>query len=272
VLEIVNISKTFHPGEETEVRALANVTLTIPTGSWTIVIGGNGSGKSSLLNAVAGSFFVDAGSIAIDQQVVTRQPQWRRATLIGRVFQDPFAGTAPSLTVAENMALAARRGLSRGLGPLLWSRARSHFRDSVASLGLGLENRMDQAIGSMSGGQRQALTLLMATLRTPSLLLLDEHTAALDPKSAELVIAATRRLVQAYQLTTLMVTHSMQQAADLGDRLVVMHRGSVERMYAKAEKARLRPDQLADLFVEVRMQDKIDTDTAAMLAQAYVEV
>ena len=271
MLDVRGITKTFNPGTATEVRALAGATLAIPTGSWTIVIGGNGSGKSTLLGAVAGSFLVDSGSIAIDGVDVTRRPQWRRAGLIGRVFQDPFAGTAPSLTVAENMALAARRGLVRGLGPLLRSRDRDRFRDRVAGLGLGLENRMDQAIGSMSGGQRQALTLLMATLRTPSLLLLDEHTAALDPKSAELVIAATRRLVEADRLTTLMVTHSMHQAADLGDRLVVMHRGAVERLYEQGDKRRLRPDQLTDLFAEVRMQDRIDAGVAAMLAADYVE-
>ena len=271
MLDVASISKTFNPGQETEVRALVDASLAVPAGSWTIVIGGNGSGKSSLLNAVAGSFQIDSGSIAIDGTDVTRLPQWRRAVLVGRVFQDPFAGTAPALTVAENLALAARRGLFRGLGPLLRTRDRAGFRDRVASLGLGLENRMDQVIGSLSGGQRQSLTLLMATLRTPALLLLDEHTAALDPKSAELVIAATRRLIAADRLTVLMVTHSMQQAADLGDRLVVMHRGGVERVYEGAAKNRLRPDQLTDLFAELRMQDRIDTATAGMLAEAYIE-
>ena len=271
MLEVRGLRKVFNPGEVTEVRALDGVDLVVPEGSWTIVIGGNGSGKSTLLNAVAGSFALDSGMVRVGGTDVSRWPEWKRARLVGRVFQDPFAGTAPSLTVAENLALADRRGRSRGLGWLLHRRDRARFRDTIASLGLGLESRLDQPIGTMSGGQRQSMTLAMATLQTPRLLLLDEHTAALDPRSADLVIQATRRVVEAHRLTTMMVTHSMTQAAELGDRLVVMHRGRVERIFEGADKARLRADRLVDLFAELRMQDDLDDSVAAMLAADYVE-
>ncbi len=271
MLEVQGLRKVFNPGEVTEVRALDGVDLTVPEGSWTMVIGGNGSGKSTLLNAVAGSFPLDAGRIRVGGVEVSGWPEWKRARLVGRVFQDPFAGTAPSLTVAENMALADRRGRSRGLGWLLHRRDRDRFRQTIAALGLGLEQRLDQPIGTMSGGQRQSMTLAMATLRPPRLLLLDEHTAALDPRSADLVIQATRRVVEAHRLTTLMVTHSMTQAAELGDRLVVMHRGRVERVYDGAQKRRLRPETLVELFAELRMQDDLDDTVAAMLAAEYAE-
>ena len=194
MLEITRVAKAFHAGTPNEVRPLQGVSLTIPDRSFTIVIGTNGCGKTSLLNAVAGTFFVDDGSIHLDGHDITRWPEHRRAALIGRVFQNPFSGTAPTMTIAENFSLAVRRGLGRGLGPSLHRSLLVELTDRVRSLNMGLENRLQHAIGSLSGGQRQALTLLMATWRRPALLLLDEHTAALDPKSADLVIQLTDAL------------------------------------------------------------------------------
>src|SRR5688500_10992879 len=222
MLQLRELQKTFFEGTPNEVRALRGVSLQIDEGSFVIVIGTNGSGKSTLLNAVAGSFLVDGGSIRVAGNDITHWPEHRRATMIGRVFQNPFSGTAPTMTVAENLALAARRGLPRGLGRLLPARMQKELRDRVATLNMQLETRMHNPIGTLSGGQRQALTLLMATWRRPDLLLLDEHTAALDPKSADQIVRVTERIVSQHKLTTLMVTHSMQQAATLGDRVVMM--------------------------------------------------
>ena len=201
MLEITGIRKTFNPGTVNEVRALQGVDLTIEDGSFVIVLGMNGSGKSTLLNAVAGSFFVDEGIIRLAGHDVTRWPEHRRAKLIGRVFQNPFSGTAPSMSIAENFALATHRGRARGLGWALSGGLMNPLRDRIASLRMGLENRLDNAIGSLSGGQRQALTLLMASWLKPHLLLLDEHTAALDPKSADQVITLTNEVVQRDRLT-----------------------------------------------------------------------
>jgi putative ABC transport system ATP-binding protein len=270
VLEISAVSKTFYPNTPNEVRALRNVSLMIRPGSFAIVIGTNGSGKSSLLNAVAGTFFVDEGRISLAHQDVTRWPEHRRATLIGRVFQNPFSGTAANMTIAENLALAARRGRSRGLAWALRPSLKSEIRERVRQLNLGLENRLDNAIGSLSGGQRQALTLLMATWLRPELLLLDEHTAALDPKSADQVIVLTEQIVARDKLTTLMVTHSMQQAAYLGDRLVMMHRGRVIHDDEGGHKRRLRPDDLLARFETVRRGELVDESTAAMIGSLYV--
>jgi putative ABC transport system ATP-binding protein len=270
MLEISGIAKTFFPGTPNEVRALQDVSLTIEPGSFVIVIGTNGSGKSSLLNAVAGTFFVDRGWIRLAGQDVTRWPEHRRAALIGRVFQNPFSGTAPSMTIAENLALAARRGRPRGLAWALGPRLKAEIRERVRHLNMGLEDRLDNAIGSLSGGQRQALTLLMATWLRPVLLLLDEHTAALDPKSADQVIALSEQLIERDQLTTLMVTHSMQQAAYLGDRLIMMVRGKVIHDYAGAAKRRLRPDDLLARFEAVRRGELLDESAAEMLRTAYV--
>ena len=225
MLEIHDIAKTFNAGTPNEVRSLRGVNLNLEPGSWVIIIGTNGSGKSTLLNAVAGTFVVDRGTIQLAGQDVTHWPEHGRAKLIGRVFQNPFSGTSPSLTIEENLSLAARRGLARGLGWGLKGSVVARMRDEVARLKMGLEDRLENAIGSLSGGQRQALTLLMATWLRPELLLLDEHTAALDPKSADLVIALTEQVIARHKLTSLMVTHSMHQAASLGDRLIMMHRG-----------------------------------------------
>lgn len=251
-------------------RALRGVNLSIDEGSWVIVIGTNGSGKTTLLNAVAGTFAVDAGTIRLDDKDVTRWPEHRRAKMIGRVFQNPFSGTAASMSIAENFALARRRGLSRGLGWALSARLRKDLKDRIGQLNLGLENRLDNVMGSLSGGQRQALTLLMATWLRPKLLLLDEHTAALDPKSADQVIQITDEVISREKLTTLMVTHSMHQAANLGDRLIMMHRGRIIYDFRGAEKRRLRADDLLARFEEVRRADQLDETAAEMLRRVYV--
>lgn len=270
MLELKALRKTFNPGTPNEVRALAGVDLALEDGSFTIVIGTNGSGKSTTLNAVAGGFFVDSGEIRIGGRDVTRWPEHRRASLIGRVFQNPFSGTAPNLSITENFALAARRGLSRGLGFALHTRMREGMREAVRQLNMGLEARLDNDIGSLSGGQRQALTLLMATWRKPELLLLDEHTAALDPRSADQVIALSEKLIARDKLTTLMVTHSMQQAAALGDRLIMMHRGRVIRDLRGAEKKRVRAAELLERFEELRRSELLDETAAEMLERSYV--
>jgi putative ABC transport system ATP-binding protein len=270
MLEIHNISKVFNPDTPDEVRALEGIDLTIGEGSWVIVIGTNGSGKSTLLNSVAGTFFVDSGTIHLDSQNVTRWTEHRRAKLIGRVFQNPFSGTAPNMSIAENFALAARRGLTRGLGWALQSDLINGLREQIRQLNLGLENRLDNIIGSLSGGQRQALTLLMATWLRPKLLLLDEHTAALDPKSADLVIRLTEEIISREKLTTLMVTHSMHQAANLGDRLIMMHRGRVIHDFSGMEKRRLRVNDLLARFEDVRRREQLDPTAAEMLRRTYV--
>lgn len=270
MLEITDIVKSFRSGTPNEVRPLRGVSLSIPKGSFTIVIGTNGCGKTSLLNAVSGTFLVDAGSIHLEEHNVTRWPEHQRATLIGRVFQNPFTGTAPNMTIAENFTLAAKRGLGRGLGSALPKRFLAEISERLRSLNMGLENRLHQAIGGLSGGQRQALTLLMATWRPPTLLLLDEHTAALDPKSAEQVIRLTSQLIDELKLTALMVTHSMQQAVNLGDRLIMMHRGKVVYDAQGAEKQQLHSTDLLERFEDLRRQDLLDPATAELLRAVYV--
>jgi putative ABC transport system ATP-binding protein len=270
MLQLRELQKTFFAGTPNEVRALRGVSLQIEAGSFVTVIGTNGSGKSTLLNAVAGSFLVDRGTIAIAGKDVTRWPEHRRASMVGRVFQNPFSGTAPSMTVGENLALAARRGLSRGFGRLLPARMHKELRDRVATLNMGLETRMHNPIGTLSGGQRQALTLLMATWRRPELLLLDEHTAALDPRSADQIVRITERIVSEHRLTTLMVTHSMQQAATLGDRIVMMNHGSVHADYAGAHRRHVRAEDLIRRFDEIRRDERLDVSAAELLRETYV--
>jgi putative tryptophan/tyrosine transport system ATP-binding protein len=270
MLELRTIRKTFNAGTINEVRSLQGVDLKIEEGSFVIVVGTNGSGKSTLLNSVAGTFFVDEGSIHLAGNDVTKWPEYRRAKFIGRVFQNPFSGTAPNLSIAENISLASRRGRGRGLGWALRASLRHQMRQEVSRLNMGLERRLDNAIGSLSGGQRQALTLLMASWLKPELLLLDEHTAALDPKSADQVITLTEQIVARDKLTTLMVTHSMQQASTIGDRLIMMHRGRVIHDFRGAEKRRLRVDDLMSRFEEVRRAEQLDETAAEMIRQAYV--
>jgi putative tryptophan/tyrosine transport system ATP-binding protein len=270
MLQLRRLHKTFNPGTPNEVRALQGVDLALEEGSFVTVIGGNGSGKSTLLNAVAGTFFVDSGTLTLDGIDLTAWPEHRRAAMIGRVFQNPFSGTAPSMTIAENLALAARRGRRRGLGWTLGTAVRNEIADRVRTLNMRLEDRLDNAIGSLSGGQRQALTLLMATWLKPRLLLLDEHTAALDPKSADQVIALSEQIIARDRLTTLMVTHSMSQAASLGDRLIMMHRGEVIHDFRGADKRRLRTGDLLARFEDVRRADQLDASAAQMLRRLYV--
>jgi putative tryptophan/tyrosine transport system ATP-binding protein len=270
MLNVNRVRKVFNANTPNEVRALEHVDLRLDEGSFVVVIGTNGSGKSTLLNAVAGSFFVDSGSIALDGVDITGWPEHRRAAFIGRVFQNPFSGTAPTMTIAENLALAARRGRPRGLGWALKGEMRRELRERVSRLGLGLQDRLDNVIGSLSGGQRQALTLLMASWLKPKLLLLDEHTAALDPKSADHVIRLSEDIVKRDRLTTLMVTHSMHQASSLGDRLIMMHRGAIIHDFRGAEKRRLRPDDLLARFESVRRAEQLDESAAEMLRRAYV--
>ena len=264
-IETVDLRKRYDMTE-----ALRGLDLTIEESTFVVVIGTNGSGKSTTLNAVAGTFPVDAGTIQLAGRNITRWAEHRRAKLIGRVFQDPLAGTSPGLSIAENLALAARRGLARGLGRAV-SRGRvAEFRERVRPLGMGLEDRLDTPIGSLSGGQRQALTLLMATYRRPELLLLDEHTAALDPRSAEQVIRLTEQVVRRQHLTTLMVTHSMAHAASLGDRLVMAHQGRLVFDVSGAAKHRLRPHDLLEKFEELRRSDQLDETAARLLRDVYV--
>ena len=270
MLEIRAVSKTFNPGTPNELRALQAIDLTVNDGAFVVIIGTNGSGKSTLLNAVAGSFYVDSGSISLAGTDINKWPEHQRAELIGRVFQNPFSGTAASMSIAENLALAAYRGKPRRLGWPLRQYLLRQMRDRVSQLNMGLEDRLKNPMGSLSGGQRQALTLLMATWLRPELLLLDEHTAALDPKSAEQVIALTDTIVRRDKLTTLMVTHSMQQAANLGDRLIMMHRGRIIQDFHGAEKKRIRVDDLLARFEEVRRAELLDESAAEMLRRVYV--
>jgi putative ABC transport system ATP-binding protein len=270
MLDLQRVFKTFNAGTPNEVRALRGVDLTIDDGSFVVVIGTNGSGKSTLLNAVAGGFPLDSGTIRLGGVNVTTWPEHRRASMIGRVFQNPFSGTAPSMSIADNLALAARRGRSRGLGWALTRSMRRELGDRVSRLNMRLEDRLDDPIGSLSGGQRQALTLLMASWIKPKLLLLDEHTAALDPRTADQVIQLSEEIVTRDHLTTLMVTHSMPQAAHLGDRLVMMHRGTVLHDFRGAEKQRLRANDLLNRFEDVRRADQLDESAAAMLRRLYV--
>ncbi|MDX1385353.1 MAG: ATP-binding cassette domain-containing protein [Thermoanaerobaculia bacterium] len=270
MVEASGLFKTFGEGTANEVRALRGVDLEIETGSFLIVVGMNGSGKSTLLNAVAGSFPLDDGRIRIAGHDVTRWPEHRRAKLVGRVFQNPFSGTAPDLSIAENLALAARRGQRRGLGWALGKGRRQELAERVRGLGMGLEDRLDNPIGTLSGGQRQGLTLLMATWLRPELLLLDEHTAALDPKSGDQVIRLSCRAIEEEGLTAMMVTHSMHQAATLGDRLIMMVGGRIQHDISGAAKQRLRPEDLLDMFEEVRRSERLDESSAELLRRSYL--
>ena len=270
VLRLTGVTHAFHPGTTNEVIALDRVDLELEPGTFTVVLGTNGSGKSSLLNAIAGSLPLTGGRVWVEGRDVTGWAEHRRARLISRVFQNPFAGTASQLSVAENLMLAAQRGGQRWLRPALSGERRTAIHEQVARLGMGLESRLDTPIGVLSGGQRQALTVLMATTVRPTLLLLDEHTAALDPRSAEQVVRLTRKLIRTSGLTTLMVTHSMSQAVQLGDRVLVMHRGRVVHDLARRQRQRLTEDDLLQLFDQLRWADRLDESAAEMLRRTYV--
>ncbi|TYT74729.1 ATP-binding cassette domain-containing protein [Desulfobotulus mexicanus] len=270
MLDIQNLSHTFFPGTPNAVQALQGVSLHIEEESFTAIIGTNGSGKSTLLNAMSGTFLADQGKILLDGQDITRWPEHRRAAPMGRVFQNPFAGTAAEMTLAENLVIAMRRGLKRPLSTALSRQVREEMAERVASLKMGLENRLDNPIGTLSGGQRQALTLLMATWLRPKLLLLDEHTAALDPKSAAQVADLTRRIIRSERLTALMVTHSMQQSVELPDRIVMMHKGKIVEDYAEERKGRVRVPDLMAAFDRVKRGELFDASVAEVVAEQYV--
>ena len=248
MLKITNLQKTFNPGTVNAKTALNGLSLTLEEGDFVTVIGGNGAGKSTVLNAIAGVWRPDYGTIEIDGVDVTNMPEHKRAAFLGRVFQDPMKGTSPDMEIAENLAIAERRGTRRKLIRGCTRKNRAEYRELLAELDLGLEDRLSAKVGLLSGGQRQAVTLLMATLRRPKILLLDEHTAALDPKTAAKVLAITNKLVTENNLTTLMVTHNMHDAIVYGNRLIMMHEGRVVVDIRGEAKKNLTIEDLLALF------------------------
>lgn len=259
MLKINHVKKTFNPGTITEKCALTDLNLHLKEGDFVTVIGGNGAGKSTMLNAVAGVFPIDQGSIEIGGEDVTHLAEHQRAKYLGRVFQDPMTGTAATMNIEENMALAMRRGEKRGLRWGISSMERDMYREQLRTLGLGLEDRMSSKVGLLSGGQRQALTLLMATLRTPKLLLLDEHTAALDPKTAAKVLELSEKIVREQHLTAMMITHNMKDAIALGNRLIMMHEGRIVVDVSGEQKQKLTREDLMGLFEKAAGQ-QLDGD------------
>jgi len=251
VLRLESISKTFNPGTVNETQALNKVSLSLAQGEFITVIGGNGSGKSTMLNSVAGVFPIDSGKIIVDGNDVTGLPDFKRATYLGRVFQDPMLGSAGNMTIEENLALALRRGKRRGLFQGVPKSERQQYKEALELLDLGLENRMTTKIGLLSGGQRQAITLLMATIKKPKLLLLDEHTAALDPKTAAKVLELSDMLIKRDNLTTLMVTHNMNDAIRYGDRLIMMNGGNIVFEAKGEEKKSLTVKDIIEKFSTV---------------------
>lgn len=255
MLELQNVHKTFFPGTINAKHALKGVNLVLNPGDFVTIIGGNGAGKSTMLNAVAGVWPIDKGNILVDGVDITKLPEHKRAQYIGRVFQDPMTGTAASMQIEENLAIAARRGKSRTLRWSITSAERKKFRELLSVLGLGLEDRMTAKVGLLSGGQRQALTLLMATLKSPKLLLLDEHTAALDPKTAAKVLEISDMLIAEHNLTAMMVTHNMKDAIAHGNRLIMMHEGRIIFDVSGEEKKKLTVDALIEKFSQTSGQE-----------------
>ena len=256
MLQIMGVHKTFNAGTINEKHALCGLNLELNDGDFVTVIGGNGAGKSTMLNSVAGVYPVDEGKIFLDGIDITNLPEYKRAKFIGRVFQDPMMGTAATMQIEENLALAARRGRIRTLRTGITKQERENYREQLKILDLGLEDRMTSKVGLLSGGQRQALTLLMATLQKPKLLLLDEHTAALDPKTAAKVLETTERIVKKDNLTTIMITHNMRDAIAYGNRLVMMYEGRVVVDVSGEEKKNLTVEQLLNLFSQVSGSDE----------------
>ncbi|MBQ1834086.1 MAG: ABC transporter ATP-binding protein [Oscillospiraceae bacterium] len=260
MLRLESVSKTFYPGTIHEKRALQDLNLHLAPGEFVTVIGGNGAGKSTLLNAVAGVWPVDGGKILIDGVDVTALPEHKRAAFIGRVFQDPMMGTAPNMQIEENLALAKRRGKKRGLRWGVTKAEREEYHERLKILGLGLENRMEDKVGLLSGGQRQALTLLMASLQKPKLLLLDEHTAALDPTTAAKVLELSDQIIAENQLTALMITHNMRDALTHGNRIIMMHEGRIILDISGEEKKKLTKKDLLDRFAALAgVQEETDS-------------
>ena len=255
MLKIDNIRKTFNAGTINEKVALNGVNLSLEEGDFITVIGGNGAGKSTMLNAVAGVWPIDSGKILIGGDDVTRLSEHKRAKYLGRVFQDPMTGTATTMSIEENMAIAARRGERRGLTWGITKKERDVYREKLSTLGLGLEDRLTNKVGLLSGGQRQAITLLMAALKEPKLLLLDEHTAALDPKTAAKVLEISDKIIEEHHLTAMMVTHNMKDAIAHGNRLIMMHEGKIILDIAGEEKKRLTVEDLLHQFEKVRGEE-----------------
>ncbi len=260
MLKVEKLFKTFNPGTINEKKALTGLSLMLETGDFVTIVGSNGAGKSTLFNAIAGSFYPDAGLVELDGEDITFLPDYRRSKYVGRMFQDPLRGTAPNMTIEENLALAYLRASKRSSPFSRVSKAdREEFRESLSQLGLGLENRMKQPVGLLSGGQRQALTLLMATLVTPRLLLLDEHTAALDPATAEKVLELTKDIVAKNNITCLMITHNIQSALELGNRTIMMNDGKIVLELSGAERKGMTLEKLMVLFRE-KTQKNLDND------------
>ena len=250
MLEVKHLCKTFNPGTINEKVALTDVSLTLNDGDFVTVIGGNGAGKSTLLNMVSGVYSADSGSIVVDGIDVTNQPEHKRAKYFGRVFQDPMTGTAANMEIVENLALAARRGKRRTLRLGVTSKEKARYKELLKTLELGLEDRLTSKVGLLSGGQRQALTLLMATLQKPKLLLLDEHTAALDPKTSAKVLSLSDKIIKEEHLTAMMVTHNMNDAINYGNRLIMMHEGRIILDISGEEKKKLTVETLLHKFEE----------------------
>ncbi|MFA5702437.1 MAG: ABC transporter ATP-binding protein [Advenella sp.] len=258
MLKAENLRITFNPDTPIETRALQGMSLTIPEGQFVTVIGSNGAGKSTFLNAIAGEVMVDSGRILLNDIDVTRVPGWQRASNVARVFQDPMAGTCEDLTIEENLSLAYNRGQSIGLSNAIKPFMKALFRERLAILGLGLENRLTDRIGLLSGGQRQAVSLLMAALQPSKILLLDEHTAALDPRTAHFVLELTQKLVAEQKLTTMMVTHSMKQALEIGERTVMLHQGQVVLDVSGEKRKGMSVSDLLQMFEKVRGEQVSD--------------
>lgn len=263
MLKVENISKTFNKGTINEKVALKNLSLTLEDGDFVTVIGGNGAGKSTLLNSIAGTFIPDEGRIVVDDTDITRLPEHKRATVLGRVFQDPMMGTAADMWIEENLALAYRRGKKRGLKWAISNKEREMYKNLLAELELGLEDRLSSKVGLLSGGQRQALTLLMAVMKQPKLLLLDEHTAALDPKTAANVLALSDKFIEENNLTTLMVTHNMKDAIAHGNRLIMMNEGKIVIDIRGEAKKKLTVEQLLAEFTR-SSGEEFATDSALL--------
>lgn len=269
MIELTSINKVFNPGSINEVVALQDINLKINEGEFVTIIGTNGSGKSTLLNMVAGAIEPDNGKIVIAGEDVTKEKDFERAKYISRVFQNPFSGTAPKMTIAENLLMAYYRGKKRSPKISLKGNIRKQFKEQVYSLEMQLEDRLDNIIGTLSGGQRQAITLLMAVMNNPKVLLLDEHTAALDPKTAAQVIKLTQKFIEQGKLTTIMITHSMQQALQLGTRTIMMYKGRIIEDMDEKEKSRLSVDDLLDKFTDLRKKERLTDDIYEQLRKEY---
>ena len=248
MLEIRDLCKTFYPGTIHERKAMDGLSLTVPEGQFITLIGGNGAGKSTLLKLISGTYEPDSGAVVLDGREITYLPEHKRARMIGHLFQDPLMGTAPSMTIEENLSLAYLRGSHRGLAPAISRKNARFFEEKLRELDLGLEDRLKTRVGLISGGQRQAITLLMATIATPKLLLLDEHTAALDPATAEKVLALTEKIVRENRITTLMVTHNIQSALECGDRTIMMQQGKIVLDLQGEERKQMTVEALLDRF------------------------